>query len=300
MDWQMVIDKQGSALRQVLATLVAMAGLGTTSYLEDSSARQGEAELPAEPGEGRSPAELRGQFTFFPHISALHQDEVLAEKSKLSPALTLPRRLYRAILRLLRPAEAAARRLIIIAARDLTAALPPPCQRKPARRHRSIYVRPGRGTGIVVPWGVPMPDARPPSRLVSLRLFDPPLRLFVQRRHYASSAPRVLSFGGGPFPEPARPAIPPRSRIGETGLVDATRIRQRIEALARALGDLPKQALRFARWKARRAAGLARRAAPLRLGRAYALCRTGPRREVDEILADTHYFARLALNPDTS
>jgi hypothetical protein len=272
MDWQMVIDRQGKALRQVLATLVAMAGLRTTSPLEgeDGLARQGEAEPIAEPGEGDAPAH------------------------------TLPRRLYRAILRLLRPAEAAARRLIIIAARDLTVALPPPRPRKPTRCHRSIYVRPGRGTGIVVPWGMPMPDARPPSRLVSLPLFDPPLRLFVLRRHYASSTPRVLSFGGGPFPEPARPAIPPRSRIGETGEVDATRVRQRIEALARALGDLPKQALRFARWRARRAAGLVRRASPLRLGRAYALRRTGPRREVDEALADTHYFARLALNPDTS
>jgi hypothetical protein len=299
MDWQMVIDRQGKALRQVLATLVAMAGLRLTSPLEGGEERF--AEQTKSPEMGFSSERTPGAIATGPGSARQGEAEPLAEPGEGdAPARTLPRRLYRAILRLLRPAEAAARRLIIIAARDLTVALPPPRPRKPTRRHRSIYVRPGRGTGIVVPWGMPMPDARPPSRLVSLPLFDPPLRLFVLRRHYASSTPRVLSFGGGPFPELARPAIPPRSRIGETGEVDATRVRQRIEALARALGDLPKHALRFARWKARRAAGLVRRASPLRLGRAYALRRTGPRREVDEALADTHYFARLALNPDTS
>ena len=41
---------------------------------------------------------------------------------------TLPRRLHRAILRLLRPAEAAARRLIIAAARGLVVALLPSAQ----------------------------------------------------------------------------------------------------------------------------------------------------------------------------
>src|SRR5690606_29205551 len=42
---------------------------------------------------------------------------------------TLPRHLWLAVLRLLRPAEAAARRLIIAAARGITVTLPPP--RKP-------------------------------------------------------------------------------------------------------------------------------------------------------------------------
>ena len=44
---------------------------------------------------------------------------------------TLPRYLWLAILRLLRPAEAAARRLIIAAARGITVTLPPPRERKP-------------------------------------------------------------------------------------------------------------------------------------------------------------------------
>jgi len=268
MDWQGVVEKQGRMLREVLATLVALAGLraGLTSpgEGENGSARRGEAETLAERGEGVAP--------------------------------TLPRRTYRAVLRLLRPAEAAARRLIIIAAQGLTVTLPPPRKAKPRKKRRSVYVRPGRGTGIVVPWGVRMPDARPPSRLVSLPLFDPPFRPFNRRRRSNSCTPRILSLNRN-----SPPPLPSRRASG--GQVNASRLGQRIEALGRALENLPKQALRFARWKARRAAGLSRRFSPLRLGRAYALRRTGRGeevRQVDEILADTHYFARLALNPDTS
>ncbi|MDQ6433815.1 hypothetical protein RB623_07080 [Mesorhizobium sp. LHD-90] len=46
-------------------------------------------------------------------------------------APTLPRHLHRAILKLLRPAESAARRLIIAAARGLVVVLPPVRPRKP-------------------------------------------------------------------------------------------------------------------------------------------------------------------------
>ena len=100
MDWNAAIEKNRAALKRVLAMLVAMAGLdGFSSPLagEDGSARRGRAEPPAEPGEGCS-----------------HGLPV-----------TLPRHLHRAVLALLRPAEAAARRLIIVAARGLVVALPP-------------------------------------------------------------------------------------------------------------------------------------------------------------------------------
>ena len=108
MDWNMVIEGNRDALRRIVAMLVAMAGLaGLTSPLagEDGSARRGEAEASAEPGEG---------------------------------APTLPRHLYRAILRLLRPAESAVRRLIIVAARGLVVALPPTRPRKLLLHAREI------------------------------------------------------------------------------------------------------------------------------------------------------------------
>ena len=56
---------------------------------------------------------------------------------------TLPRHLYRAVLRLLRPAESAARRLIIVAARGLVVTLPRP--RKSLPMHAVL-----RSLGIAV------------------------------------------------------------------------------------------------------------------------------------------------------
>ena len=66
---------------------------------------------------------------------------------------TLPRHLHRAVLSLLRPAEAAVRRLIIVAARGIVVALPPARPRKP--RPTSTILRNGIGTGIVMPAGFP-------------------------------------------------------------------------------------------------------------------------------------------------
>ena len=96
MDWTSVVEWNAKRLQRILAALVAMAGLSSTPSSplvgEDGSARRGEAETLAGPGEGC--CEERG------------------------PA-TLTRRLHRAILRQLRPLESATRRLIIIAARKL-------------------------------------------------------------------------------------------------------------------------------------------------------------------------------------
>lgn len=210
---------------------------------------------------------------------------------------TLRRPAYYALLRLLRPAESAARRLVIIAARDLVVALSPrrPARPRPRPKRRSIYVRPG-GTGIVVPYGTPMPDARPPSRTLGFRLFDPPYRIVLRRSPPRTSVPRIAFFGwDGPSRSPG-PA--PRSDT-----VDTTRLNLRIAALGRALENLPKQALRFARWKARQAAGLVRRSWPLRRGSAYGMRRARVMRrdgEMAEILDDTDYFAKMVLNADTS
>ncbi len=55
MDWNAAIERHRTALKRVLATLAALAGFtGPTSPLagEDGSARQGEAEALAVPGEG--------------------------------------------------------------------------------------------------------------------------------------------------------------------------------------------------------------------------------------------------------
>ena len=238
MDWNLAIEKNREALRRILAMLVAMAGLGPlTSPLagEDGSARRGKAEALAEPGEGC-----------------------------FSPIPILPRHLHRAILRLLRPAESAARRLIIVAARGLVVTLPPPRLRK--AKPRPTILRNGVGTGILMPSGA-LPSVRTARRTLALPLLDP-LRPFRLRRPRANGIPRI-SLPGVTAPFPVAPRRPP----APDDPLDATRMALRLQALGAALDDLPAQASRFARWKARGADaagaqnGRTRRVWPLRPGR---------------------------------
>ena len=250
-----------------------------------------------------------------------------AEKSKLSPALTLPRRLHRAVVKLLRPAEAAARRLIIVMARGLVVTLPPrPRKPKPVNPEPML-----RRLGIAVTMSsadlaraeearraAALRAARP--RTFSLPLLDPLKNPFRVYRRYvpAHAVPRILSFDAPfiPLPPPPSPDDP----------VSAARLSLRLEALVAALDDLPGQAKRFARWKARNDAALARdrqardaamaegkhgagavpfrRSSPLRRGRppGCRLSRYDPDarrrsniRDIDEILAHAHALAVYAL-----
>jgi hypothetical protein len=178
---------------------------------------------------------------------------------------TLPRHLHRGVLRLLRPAEAATRRLVIAAARGIVVTLPPPRARKPKPQTMEPLLR---SLGIAVMMSpadiaaaaearraaarrAALRAARP--RVLSLPLFDP-LRLPGRARHGAArSVPRVLYTGVvRPF------AIPVRRPPMPDDPIPAQRLALRLAALGRALDDLPRQAKRFARWRCRVAAGAQR------------------------------------------
>jgi hypothetical protein len=109
--------------------------------------------------------------------------------------------------------------------------------------------------------------------------------------------PRI-SFPG--FGEPFAIPLPPSANDP----VDARRLALRFAALAKVLDDLPREAMRFARWKARRDAGRVRRVWPLRPGRppGHRPARGGrPWHTVDDILETVHGLAFWALeSPDTS
>jgi hypothetical protein len=157
----------------------------------------------------------------------------------------------------------------------------------------------------------------------SFHLFDP-LRRFQRRRPAARGVPRI-SFPGFSEPFP----IPPPPSADDP--VDAARLALRLAALGRVLDDLPREARRFARWRARRdlasraksssplwgSEGRARHVAlsgkargggnrrvwPLRPGRppGHRPANRGPRHEVHDILDVTHGLAFWALEkPDTS
>ncbi|MBX3568338.1 MAG: hypothetical protein KF914_09790 [Rhizobiaceae bacterium] len=203
---------------------------------------------------------------------------------------TLPRRLRNAVLRLLRPAEAAARRLAIALAHGLFVTLPP-----------------RRGRTSKTPLRM---KSRP--RPCTLPLLDPPCRPFAPRRSYvpAHRGPRISVPG---ISDPV--ALPPKPSPDDE--LDAARLRLRLQALAAALDDLPKQAQRFARWQARqgrdgrvvdaaktpRLSGPAWKAVarpPLRRPRS-PRSRGTCRHEVHGILAHADELARFALSrADTS
>jgi hypothetical protein len=198
-------------------------------------------------------------------------------------ASRIPLPLHRAVLRVLRPAESALRRLIVVAARGLVVKVAPS---RPMPKGRII----GKGGG---------------SRLPSFQLFDtrkdfPELR---QRRvKYAKHPPRILFFGPDSKVDdlwPGRPPVAaPVSPPG--GLVSAARISRRLQALKSALDDLPRHARRMARWRTRREAMPSPKfKSPLRPGRPPGH-RKKPTHEVDEVLAECHWLAWEALKPGTS
>jgi hypothetical protein len=223
----------------------------------------------------------------------------------VEPAPTLPRHLHRAVLRLLRPAESAARRLIIVAAREIVMPLPPSRLRKPKPRPIEPLLR-SLGIAVVMSRADHAREAaekraaekRAAARAFSLPLVDRlPLPASCRPRTVPPhAAPRILSFDGA-RPHRLPPPPSPDDRI------DATRLAQRLRALGRALDDLPGHARRFARWKARRNRAVRRRW-PLRPGRPPGGQPAGSRQvghEVHDVLAHLHWFATQALErPDTS
>jgi hypothetical protein len=186
----------------------------------------------------------------------------------------IPRALYCAILRILRPAESAVRRLIVILAKDIV-----------------VKPRPSRSVpkGIIKSKG---DSKRPPN----FPLFDPRKRFDHQRkprRKPAKFGPRIYFLGDDP-----PPLIP--SRPESDGLADAGRLKDRLQAIMSALTDLPKQAKRLARALARREKVPSLRLKdPMRPGRAPGY-RKKITHEVDEILRECHGLAWDATWNNTS
>lgn len=266
MDWNAAIERHRTALKRVLVTLAALAGLVDRQLA----------------------------------IGSRQSDSAQADRPDCllptADCLTLPRHLHRAVLRLLRPAEAAARRLVIVAARGIEK---PPVS-SPHRVRGGEVARAARRSG---------------GKQIALPLFDPLRRSPDQRclRASETAMPRISIPG---WSEPAPLPVPP----SPDDAIDATHLTLRLAAIARALDDLPREARRFARWKAARgAAGTqnggtvvgaspkerkakTRRIWPLRLGRPPGSpSGRRPFHTVHQILEDVHGLAFWALEaPDTS
>ena len=190
---------------------------------------------------------------------------------------------YRAVLRVLRPAESALRRLIVVAARNIVIA---PVASRPKT---AVAIKPSK-RGI----------SRP-----SFQLFDPQPRIvFPRRRNPKRAVPRIHFFNtDGEFVTigpPLRPAKPPARPKSADGMVSAARVIRRLEALEAALQNIPRQAMRLVRWRMREEKSENPSfKTPIRPGRP-----PGSRRRavhlVDELLDECQWLAHRSAMPDTS
>ncbi len=189
---------------------------------------------------------------------------------------TLPYRLFCAILHILRPAESALRRLIVIAARGLVL------------KHRTAHQ--------TLP-NFPAFAATNPSRIPSFALLDP-LKHFSLEDFNQNANPHNR-FSSSWDPSDFAPTI---SQSDEP--INATLLFSRMRALRHALSDIPKQARRLARWQARRDELLKSKLKPTRISVFRPGLPPGWRQRsihtVDDVLRECHGLALHAVNgPDT-
>ncbi len=202
-------------------------------------------------------------------------------------AAGIPRRIHATILRVLRPAESALRRLIVISARDVSFESVPPR----VRLEQAVHPKP----------------RRPASRM-SFRLFDPRKRFGAQRVNYTTFAPRISFISpDAPFsPLSLHLQTPYERQLSASASdrhVSARHLRLRLAALVSALGNMPHQARRLARLRFNRENKKPPRYfSPLRPGNPPGH-RNRSGHEIDDILAECHKFAlgvSSELNRDTS
>lgn len=197
----------------------------------------------------------------------------------------LRRPLYRRVLALLRPAEAAVRRLIIAASRDLLV--------KPWAKRSAPKRIAGSGKGKR-------------RRRRSFRLFDPlPGHGRLKRRLPDRGAgPRISFYDADQrFPGYRQIALfspPPQPKPSTDGTVNALSLCRRLDAIRHALQNLPGQARRYARWRAKAASEpnslIEKRLHLRRLP--FLVRKTG--HEVHAILRECDWLASEALKPNTS
>jgi hypothetical protein len=192
----------------------------------------------------------------------------------------VPMVVYKAIARILHPAESAVRRLIVIAARGLVV---PPAITRPMPPGLVIAGRGPKGSG---PMTFQLFDTRktfPDAATDTTRITGPRIRLV------GDADPRSL-FLAKFEPKPD----------GVCSAAETQRLSRRLEAVKRALENLPRQAKRMVRRQARRST--------MENPKFVRALRPGPppgnryrgKDEIDKVLRECHALARYALSQDTS
>jgi hypothetical protein len=217
-------------------------------------------------------------------LAALFAMVGLGEGGPADVTTTLPRRQHAYALCILRAAESAIRRLVVIASRDVTATVRPAGARPGLAALRTGKQPAGADAATI--------------RIPAFPLLDPLKRYsFKPRRRASKSFPRICVVGyTEPAPIPEKPVVSPGDPVDATGLC------RRLLSSKRALANLPREARRLARWKARDRLRPGRRRVvpPLRIGRPPG-ARKHPTHAVDHILKECQALALDVLSPsDTS
>ncbi|MFN0191137.1 MAG: hypothetical protein ACKVP5_04055 [Aestuariivirga sp.] len=191
----------------------------------------------------------------------------------------LPRALRNAILRILRPAEAAVRRLIVVAARGM--ALKPSAHR-PMPKGKQIVKK---GTG----------KARCP--LFRLEDIRPPMVPGPPRKKYRKS----IGIHFYPYTTLIGPGAVKPAPLND-GKVDGAHLMRRLQAARNALENLAREAQRYLRWKAKREKIYETRLIytnPIRPGPPPYVHKK-PGHEVEAVLRECHWLAWEARGLDSS
>jgi hypothetical protein len=192
--------------------------------------------------------------------------------------LRLPLGVYRTVALGLFKSETALRRLIVIAARGLTVTL------KPQRP---------------MPVGLVIRSQGQTSRPMAFQLFDPRVSYNWVEEPPRITGPRIRVVGM-PSPHAQFLALFKRPTGGLSSEAATAHLRRRLDATLRALGNIPREAIRMAKWKARRLAlAQPKFTSPLRPGPPPGRDKHS-KAEIDLILRECHALAFDAQRADTS
>ena len=197
----------------------------------------------------------------------------------------LSKPVYQYALRQLRKAESAVRRLIYVAARNIVLE---PEEARPPRTRRKPSAQP-KAEG----------EAKPRrKRHPVFNLFDALRRVGRRFRRKKRRGPEphihsIESFFQQKDAEIA--AAQAKQHVVDDGMVDTSKLIRRCLALTEALGDIPGQAMRLARWQAKpKEERRPERWSPLRSGRPPGY-RERPKHEIEEVLKDCDWLARNVM-----
>ncbi len=261
LDWKIAIQRNRKALGDVIAELVALAQQAMISPLE--------GEMSAKPTEGgrgpdakTPPSALSGQRVE-PQVSPRPSDP--AARGENGGGHIAGTSLRRAVLRILRPAESALRRLIVVVAAMLS------------QRARETTEQQGE---------IQLPDFSTFATydtLPAFQLIDPRKTFGEFSRPVAKGIPRIAVPG----------VFDPVPLKKPDNTLQAVKLIRRIRKLQYALHTLPRQARRLNRLMARRANAEPgpRKVGPIRPGNPPGH-RKRPREPVDDLLRECHWLAQ--------